>query len=69
MQRKGNRFIAEVETWLGTAYLSCWVEDKTSGERDNGLPLKGPRQLRAGLYQLRGQPIDKNTASLNLEPG
>jgi thiol-disulfide isomerase/thioredoxin len=80
MQRKGNRFVAEVRAWVGTAYLWCWVEDQSSGEKDtnrgtawdtylyddHGLPVKGARQLRAGLYQLRGQPIDKNTASLTL---
>jgi len=80
MQRKGNRFVVEVKAWFGTAYLWCWVEDQASGEKDtnrgtawdtylyddHGLPIKGARQLRADLYQLRGQPIDKNTASLTL---
>jgi tetratricopeptide (TPR) repeat protein len=79
MQRKGDRFTAVIPA-LGGAYLWCWVVDTTSGEKDtnrgtawdtylyddNGLPRKGARQLRADLYQLRGQPIDRNTASLNL---
>lgn len=80
MQRKGARFSAGVKPGLGTAYLWCWVEDPVSGERDTnrgtiwdtflyddtGLPMQGARQLRAELYQLRGQPIDPSTASFNL---
>src|SRR5260221_6371100 len=52
MQRKGDRFTAVIQ-FLNGSYLWCWVEDKTSGEKDtnrgtawdtylydeNGLPM------------------------------
>jgi peroxiredoxin/tetratricopeptide (TPR) repeat protein len=80
MQRKGDRFTADVRTGQGLAYMWCWVEDQSTGEKDtnrgtvwdtyfyddHGMPMKEARMRRAELYQNHDQPVDKTTASLNL---
>ncbi|MGA3044178.1 MAG: TlpA disulfide reductase family protein [Bryobacteraceae bacterium] len=79
MQRAGGRFTANLKI-LDDAYLWCWVEDKDAGLKDTnrggvwdtyiydaqGMPLKGAREQRAALYQVRDQPVDKNTAAIML---
>jgi thiol-disulfide isomerase/thioredoxin len=79
MPRAGDRFTANVKI-LDEAYLWCWVEDKDAGLKDTnrggvwdtyiydaqGMPLKGAREQRAALYQVRDQPVDKTTAAIIL---
>ncbi len=78
MTRNGTRLSAQI--MASAPYMWCWVEDPTSGARDtnhgtvwdtyfyddNGIPLQGARQARAEMYQVRGQPNEKNDVALAL---